>query len=57
LSFIDFQHLPPPLCSSRDAWQDEQNKDSFMAPQTYLWPTYFYGQQKIYYFDLSRTIA
>ena len=41
----------------RQRRERQRRKELFMVRQIYLWPIYFYGQQKIYYFDLLGAIA
>jgi hypothetical protein len=36
---------------------EARRKEFFMVRLINLWPIYFYGQQKIYYFDLPGVIA
>jgi hypothetical protein len=57
LSFIDFQRLPALFRLSHGTTRKPSCKDLFMVLQIYLWPIYFYRQQKIYYFDLLKAIA
>ena len=46
--------VPPGMRSDSVRVKGEANgKGLFMVRQTYLWPTYFYGRYKIYYFDLT----
>lgn len=57
LSFINFQRFPPCLLVSCFTPRMPRGKELFIVPQIYPWQTYFYGQQKIYYFDLASTFV
>jgi hypothetical protein len=54
LYLINFQRFPFSVRIPVESTDNRGGKELFMAPETYLWPSYFYSRYKIYCFDPTR---